>query len=322
MTVCPSLGVVLAGVVSLWASSALAQVDSGATPPSVLAKVDPKYTPEAAKAKVTGILRLSLIVDTQGLARDVRVVKPLGFGLDEKGIEAVQKWKFKPGVKDGHPVDVRATIEVTFSNPPDILSAAAMGDLEMVKALVEGNPDLANAQGLFTQTLQINGVDADRTKGFTPLLYAAQEGHRDVAEFLIGKGADINAQNALGDTPLHQAILFKHKDVAELLVASKADVNAKDRVGRTPLHMAASNGYTDIAELLLTKGADVNARDVSAGTPLHYAAKEGRKDMAELLLTKGADVNAKDNKGETPLRDAAQGHKDLVELLRQHGGRK
>jgi periplasmic protein TonB len=53
-------------------------------------------------------------VDPTGKARDIRVVRSLGLGLDEKAIEAVNKWKFRPGVKNGQPVSVQATIEVNF----------------------------------------------------------------------------------------------------------------------------------------------------------------------------------------------------------------
>ena len=57
---------------------------------------------------------LAIIVDDKGLPRDVRVIRPLGLGLDQKAIEAVQKWRFRPGMKDGKPVAVSATIEVNF----------------------------------------------------------------------------------------------------------------------------------------------------------------------------------------------------------------
>jgi TonB family protein len=53
-------------------------------------------------------------VDEKGMPQQLRVLRPLGLGLDEKAIEAVQKWRFKPGVKDGKAVAVAATIEVNF----------------------------------------------------------------------------------------------------------------------------------------------------------------------------------------------------------------
>ena len=90
------------------------KVGGGVTAPAVLYKVDPEYSEEARKAKYSGTVLLSVIVDTEGKARDIRVVKSLGMGLDEKAIEAVQKWKFKPGMNKGTAVNVRAQIEVNF----------------------------------------------------------------------------------------------------------------------------------------------------------------------------------------------------------------
>jgi|SRR5665213_750429 len=90
------------------------RVGGGVSQPAVIFKVDPEYSEEARKAKYSGAVMLSIVVDTEGRARDIHVVKSLGMGLDEKAMEAVGKWKFKPGMKGGQPVNVRATIEVNF----------------------------------------------------------------------------------------------------------------------------------------------------------------------------------------------------------------
>jgi protein TonB len=89
-------------------------VGNGVTPPSVLTKVDPEYSEEARKAKYSGEVMLSIVVNTDGKAEDIRVVKSLGMGLDEKAIEAVQKWRFIPGKKSGVAVRVKAQIAVNF----------------------------------------------------------------------------------------------------------------------------------------------------------------------------------------------------------------
>ena len=90
------------------------KVGGGVTAPSLLYKVEPEYSEEARKAKYQGVVVLYVEVDPSGKAVNPRVVRSLGLGLDEKAIEAVRKWKFRPGYKDGKPVTVAATIEVNF----------------------------------------------------------------------------------------------------------------------------------------------------------------------------------------------------------------
>lgn len=75
---------------------------------------DPEYSEEARKAKYQGVVVLWAIVDENGRARDVRVQKSLGLGLDEEAVRAVQNWRFKPAERGGKPVPVYMTIEVNF----------------------------------------------------------------------------------------------------------------------------------------------------------------------------------------------------------------
>jgi TonB family protein len=89
-------------------------VGNGVTAPELVSKVEPEYSEEARKAKYSGSVLLSIVVNTDGKAEDIRVVKSLGMGLDEKAIEAVQKWRFRPGKNKGVPVKVKAQIEVNF----------------------------------------------------------------------------------------------------------------------------------------------------------------------------------------------------------------
>jgi len=90
------------------------RVGNGVSQPAVIFKVDPEYSEEARKAKYSGTVLLQLVVDVDGKAKNIKVMKGVGLGLDEKAIEAVQKWKFSPGKKDGKPVAVYATVEVNF----------------------------------------------------------------------------------------------------------------------------------------------------------------------------------------------------------------
>jgi len=90
------------------------KVGNGVSAPKVLSKVDPEYTDEAQAAKVEGAVLLTVVVGADGKAHFINVLKHLDPGLDVKAAEAVQKWQFQPGLKDGQPVAVRAQIEINF----------------------------------------------------------------------------------------------------------------------------------------------------------------------------------------------------------------
>jgi TonB family protein len=83
----------------------------------LISKHEPKYSPEALKAKLQGTIRLSLVVGMDGVPQDVKVLRGLGLGLDEKAVEAVQGWRFKPATRGGEPVAVTAQVEVNFQIP-------------------------------------------------------------------------------------------------------------------------------------------------------------------------------------------------------------
>jgi protein TonB len=90
------------------------RVGGGVSAPVPLYRPEPEYSEEARKAKYQGTVVLYVEVDATGKPKNLRVVRSLGLGLDEKAMEAVEKWKFKPGTKDGKPVTVAATVEVNF----------------------------------------------------------------------------------------------------------------------------------------------------------------------------------------------------------------
>jgi TonB family protein len=75
---------------------------------------DPDYSEEARKAKYQGTVTLYAIIGPDGRPRNLKVVRSLGMGLDEKALEKVRTWMFEPGKKDGQPVAVAMSIEVDF----------------------------------------------------------------------------------------------------------------------------------------------------------------------------------------------------------------
>ena len=94
--------------------SGVFRAGAGVSAPALLYKVEPEYSEEARKAKYQGVVVLTVTVDPAGRVTNPHVLRSLGLGLDEKAIEAVKKWKFKPGYKNGRPVPVSAEIEVSF----------------------------------------------------------------------------------------------------------------------------------------------------------------------------------------------------------------
>ena len=95
-------------------SDGVYRVGGAVSAPQVVSKVEPEYTEEARKAGLNGTVVLYVVVDEKGQPSDLRVIHPLGLGLDQEAIKAVTKWRFRPGRKDGHPVAVSAQIKINF----------------------------------------------------------------------------------------------------------------------------------------------------------------------------------------------------------------
>jgi len=91
------------------------RVGNGVSAPKPIYSPDPEYSEEARKAKYQGVVTVTCIVGVDGRPVDIQPARSLGMGLDEKVIEVVKTWRFEPGKKDGTPVPVRISVEVTFS---------------------------------------------------------------------------------------------------------------------------------------------------------------------------------------------------------------
>jgi TonB family protein len=89
----------------------------GITPPRLLHSKEPEYSPDARAEHIQGTVVLKLVVSDQGRPTKIEVLSPLGYGLDEQAEAAVKTWEFAPGMKDGKPVNVLATVQVNFRFP-------------------------------------------------------------------------------------------------------------------------------------------------------------------------------------------------------------
>jgi TonB family protein len=152
--------------------------------------VAPKYSPEARAAGIQGTVVLESTVDEVGDTTNTVVLSPLGFGLDEAAREAVRRWKFKPGTKDGKPVRVLACIEVNF----------ILQERPLNKKNERHRTDYNVALSGFMRSEGLAKTDAAETmrrlarEGFAPAMFAlvtwiedgrlAPEGTENVAELL------------------------------------------------------------------------------------------------------------------------------------------
>jgi periplasmic protein TonB len=85
------------------------------TAPTVVYRVEPEYSEEARKARYQGTVVLEAVVRKDGRVDVIQLVRRLGFGLDEKAVQALKEWRFRPAMKSGVPVDVSLNIEVRFN---------------------------------------------------------------------------------------------------------------------------------------------------------------------------------------------------------------
>ena len=90
------------------------RIGGGVSAPQLIYQVEPEFSEEARKAKVAGNVLVTLIVDTTGHPQRVRVLRGIGMGLDDKAIEAVKQYRFKPAMEGGKPVPVEVNIDVNF----------------------------------------------------------------------------------------------------------------------------------------------------------------------------------------------------------------
>lgn len=161
---------------------------------------------------------------------------------------------------------------VSKSKPPAgaLIAAVKMEDKVLVRSLLDAGADV-NEQA--EDTLN------------TPLHWAAYYDLTDIAELLLSRGADTEAQDKNGMTPLHDAVAFTSPKIVTLLLRQGASVNAPNTAGDTPLHLAAMfNETSAIAESLIKAGAVLDVKNEDEQTPLYCAADESHLDTTALLL--------------------------------------
>jgi ankyrin repeat protein len=152
----------------------------------------------------------------------------------------------------------------------DIFEASTLGRLDRAKSLIERNPPL---------------VSAYSPDGFALVALTAYLGQKETTEYLVGKGADVNAvaRNATGFTALTGAVANNHTEIAKLLVKQGAQVNYRYEGGFSPLMGAAEHGNVELVNFLLANGADPNAKTRDGKSPMSFAKKGNHFEVIEAL---------------------------------------
>ena len=153
------------------------------------------------------------------------------------------------------------------------------GDLDAVTALIEED-------GAAVDTPIEYGEHS-----ITPLMKASWDGDLPIVQYLIGKGANVNARATdTKETALLNAVTRGHTDIIKALLAAKADVHLRNSFDFNAFTSAVAAGNQEIAKLLLDAGAKIN-ETTSGLTPLAFAVSSGNIDMIRFLAEHGADVN-------------------------------
>jgi len=223
----------------------------------------------------------------------------------------------------------------------NILETTKIGDLAQLKKILEEQPLLINARdedgwtllhyasyaGIkeVIEYLMEKGAEVNteaRICAWTPFFLSSLKGHREIAEWLLENGAQTDIKDNKGRSPLHVAVMRGHKEFIDFLIQLGMEINMVDVLGMTPLHVAALSGQKEAASLLISKGANTRLKDFKGQTPLHLASLNRNKDMTELLIAEGVHTSERDHRGETALHIAAFcGYKEVVELLIEGGMR-
>ena len=214
--------------------------------------------------------------------------------------------------KHGVDLNVEMTLQVAMAGAVAIASPSN----PLVKAAHDDN--LEALQGLIDKHPNVNLRDPN--SGTTALDHAVQNGNREMVQFLISKGADVNASEDGGVTALMQVNEATTPDLLWDLINAGAKINYKTEYGTTVLMTMASQSNSEVLEELLSAGADLNATDEDGMTALMIAASEGRVLNVRLLVLAGARIDATDNEGKNALMHAiANEHKAVIRFLRSRG---
>ncbi|XP_035777596.1 ankyrin-3-like isoform X6 [Anopheles albimanus] len=136
----------------------------------------------------------------------------------------------------------------------------------------------------YLETGQVTDINTCNANGLNALHLAAKDGHYDIVNELLKRGANVDNATKKGNTALHIASLAGQKDIIHLLLQYNASVNVQSQNGFTPLYMAAQENHDECVNYLLAKGANPALATEDGFTPLAVAMQQGHDKVVAVLL--------------------------------------
>ena len=158
--------------------------------------------------------------------------------------------------------------------------------------------------------------NAPDKSGYTPIQWAAKNGHTEIVKILAPLTDNPNAPDKSGYTPIQWAAKNGHTELVKILTPLTNNPNSPNDYKRTPIHSAAQNGHVEIIKILIPLTDNTNAQDRIGYTPIHLAAMNGHTEIVKILAPLSDNPNAKDFLGRNPIYEAAcNGHLEIVKIL-------
>jgi len=235
-----------------------------------------------------------------------------GYTLNDKSIDLAMHGATEKNQTEAlkYLLSIGADIGIEYDSTPLLETACLLGNLEVVKLLVE------------------NGTNIDGKNGEgRPLNLAAYYGNTEIVEYLIENGVNVNAvavstddekAGLTGSSALMRATYKGNLDIIKLLVENGADLEYQyEQVDNdTVLITAAERGSRNIVEYFIQKGSDINYQNQKGKTALIKAVEKNNADNVKVLLKYGADISLKDENGLTALDIAkAENKTKIIEII-------
>ncbi|XP_050688189.1 serine/threonine-protein phosphatase 6 regulatory ankyrin repeat subunit C-like isoform X2 [Eriocheir sinensis] len=215
--------------------------------------------------------------------------------------------------------DDREMANLLLTNGAQLMVATAKtSETPIHYVATSGNEAVLDEMLRFTPPDKIQKlVNMQSSRGWSPLLNAADNGHEGIVSTLLDNQARVDVFDSEGKAALHLAAEHGYKLVCNALLLHKAFINARTMSGLTALHLAAMKGYNELVFSLITQHhSQKDALTLKKQTPLHLAAEAGQLEVCDTLLQLGADTNATNDAGQKAVHVAAmRNNSEVVKLF-------